>query len=267
MYVDAHDYEPPSLLTQTRWDAWSLLGGVASVTLVYGVVPLLLGVFAALASAIASGPDEDAPAEPPLPIIAAEFVRLGVPPDPNRMPNRRVPIQASAPLTEEVVSPLAVPETERPEEEPPPPDAVDDPIRRLAERAQAFAELAEQRELEGDPNGVEWGTAEEARAGDIYLGQVTAYFKRGWSVPTTLEAEALRSLRAEATVQISPTLRITRFELSRSSGNPLFDQSVLDQLQRLQLSGTPLPDPPDEATASQYRGRSRVVGFDGRNAR
>jgi len=267
MHVDAQDFEPPSLLTRPHWDLWSILGGVSSVAFVYGVVPLVFGVFAAIASALAAAPEEEAPPEPPLPIIAAEFVRLGVPPDPNRMPNRRVPIQASAPLQQEVVSPHAVPETEHPEEEPPPPDAVDDPLRRLADRAQAFAELAEQRELEGDPNGVEWGTAEEARAGDIYLGQVTAYFKRGWSVPTTIEGGALRSLRAEATVSISPTLRITRFELSRSSGDPLFDQSVLDQLQRLQLSGTPLPDPPDEATAAQYRGRTRTVGFDGRNAR
>ena len=86
-------------------------------------------------------------------------------------------------------------------------------------------------------------------------------------MPTTIEEDALRGLRAEVTVWVSATLRITRYEIARASGDPLFDQSALDQLQRLQLSGTPLPDPPDEATAAQYRGRAIPVVFDGRNAR
>lgn len=269
MQVKAEDRRPPSLLTEDPWDGWSILGGVSSVFAVAVVLPALLGVFAALAVALATEEIIEE-SEPPIAenVIAAEFVRLGRPPDPHRMPDRVVPIQASAPIQETVLSKRTVEPRERPEEEtPPPPEAVDDPIRRLADRARAFAELAEARELEGHPEGIEGGTAEEAREGDLYAGHVKVLMSRGWTLPVTLNLAEVETLRAMVVVEFDSSLRLVGFRIVRPSGHALFDQSVLDHLQRLQQSGTRLPDPPSEAVAEEYRNSGRRLNFNGSDAR
>ena len=268
MRVKAEDFRPPSLLSAEHWGIWAILGGLSSVFTVGVALPMAFGVFAALALALAA-PDEERAEEPPLStvVIAAQFVRLGRPPDPNRMPDRQVRIAASAPRQETLVSKRTVERREELEEEsPPPPDAVDDPIRRLADRARAFAELAEARELEGDPGGVSWGTASEAREGDLYLGRFVSLMKSGWTLPVTMSMDEVRSLETLVVVEFDASLRLVRHRLVRGSGDALFDQSVLDQLQRLEAAGTSLAAPPNESVAAEYRNSGRQLRFRGRDA-
>jgi hypothetical protein len=150
---------------------------------------------------------------------------------------------------------------------PPPPEAVHDIVRRFGDRVQLFAEIAEAVEQEGDPNGIEEGTARTAREGDLYLGQVVMLFRRGWSVPTTIGRDELHQLSTDVVVEFSDDLRVVGHRVARPSGNVLFDQSVVDRIEEVRLSGATLPEPPTEEIGAQYRGVGRRLSFRGRDAR
>ena len=97
-------------------------------------------------------------------------------------------------------------------------------------------------------------------------GRLAVFFRRGWQVPTTLERDALRALVARVTVFIGEDLKVERFRIVRSSGNPDFDLSVEQQLQRLVDSQAVIPPPPEEV-ASNYLGREVGFNYLGRDAR
>ena len=123
-----------------------------------------------------------------------------------------------------------------------------------------------EQEQEGREDGITEGTeTQTARAGDLYAGQLYAFFRRGWSVPTLLNQDEVRSLVCEVDVSITGDAHVGGFRLRRPSGNPLFDQSVLDRLQEIQASGAGLPQPPDEI-ASDYLGQTIGLRFRGRDA-
>jgi hypothetical protein len=220
-------------------------------------------------------------------VIAAQLVRLGRELDPDELPNREVPILPTAPpapddaplTTEDPEAPPTPEEAPSTNEDPPPPAATPDTRRRrpppealqrdidnLLDRAEVFAEEAERRELEGSLDGDPEGRALTATEGQRYAGRVQQFFRRGWSVPTTLPRDVVDGLMAVADVTLTQDLRIASFRIRTPSGNPLFDQSVIDQLTRLQRSGSALDEPPPEVEA-QYRGATLGARFRGRQAR
>jgi hypothetical protein len=67
-------------------------------------------------------------------------------------------------------------------------------------------------------------------------------------------------------VEIGEQLEITGFSIRSGSGNALFDQSIIDQITRLQQGDQHIPPPPEEV-ASQYIGQTIAVRFHGRQAR
>ena len=251
MYVDPTDWRPPSLLHFSVFDSQAILGGFGAVLAFIG---LALGAFAVSAlldsvlppstSAIASA------APPPRRVISARFVQRGRVLPPNRLPNREVPRLSTAPPQGVAVSATPQEHRERPDAGPPPPNATEDLLRRLGDRAQVFAEIAEEREREGDPDGLEEGTERIAQAGDLYAGRLYALFRRGWTVPETITDEQKQSLRTSVTIDISEDLRVTGFQVvGGGSGNALFDQSVLNRLTEVRDSNTTLPEPPPEVAA------------------
>jgi hypothetical protein len=271
MFVAAQDLSPPSMLDIRAFSRQMVVGGALITLGAHVLFPT--AVFALLSAFTAVGIGADHPSEtrPILDdhIVEARFVRLGKKRDPGRLPDRVVPIKSTAPDRSTVVSRKLNPDKPKKredEEKEPPPDAAEDLLTRLGDRAQAFAEIAEQREREGDPEGVQWGTEKEGREGDIYRGKLVAFFHRGWALPTTLNPEAVRDLKVRVEVQLTQDLHVGAFKLVGSSGNPLFDQSVTDRLQQLRHLGTPVPEPPAEA-AGRYRGQTIVVRFLGRNVR
>ncbi|MEM1414669.1 MAG: TonB C-terminal domain-containing protein [Myxococcota bacterium] len=273
MYVDEHaDHRPAA--PAGRFGLPEALGGTASSALGVAFV-LALGLLPeSCAGSIAS-----AEAEPPPvleEVIAAELVQLGRQFD--ELPNREVPqlptnteepVVADAPQVEDPDPGIAVSEDAEPS--PPTPETERRPapsktrsLEDLLARSEAFAEIAEAREREGDPDGVEGGVRNVE--GDDYAGRFTAFFRRGWTVPTTLPEDVLRELQATAIVTVGEDLRIASFSLARSSGDPDFDESVRAQLNRLQVGGVSIPEPP-LVRRPEYVGRARPVRFLGRNAR
>ena len=137
-------------------------------------------------------------------------------------------------------------------------------MQRLMDRADLFAEIAERQEMEGDPDGIEDGTT--TQVGDRYAGELYAFFRRGWSVPTTISEEDQQGLRVEVSIDVSEDLQIVGFRLRGESGNPDFDQSVNAQIERLRAANATIPEPP-LAVRPQYVDQWFTLRFRGRDAR
>jgi hypothetical protein len=254
MRVNRGDVRPASMLEGSPLSSSMLVGGALFVLIAHIGAPL---VFFAIISALAASGIADT--KPPTTfieeqVVEATFVRLGEKKDPDKLPDRKVPIKHTAPDDSTVVSK---------DNNPPPPDKPDAGVRPprpeesdltvIGDRAQIFAEIQKQQELEGDPNGVPEGTDTEAKAGNIYAGQLSSFFKRGWTVPTTLGDTS--KLVTRVSIEITRDLKIGNFEVTRSSGEPVYDQSVEDRLNELKSLQTTLPEPPPEV-AAQYLGQT-----------
>jgi len=261
-HVLADDLRPPSLLGRRALDGRMALGGVFFVLLAHVLVPAAIA--AALAALTASGVGKEPHAIPDNKVVEARFVKLGKPFDPTKIPNRKVPIKATAPQPGVAVSKNADPPKPK-KEQPPPQKAQEDLLARLGDRAQAFAEIDQKRqEEEGDPQGIEDGTETQARAGDVYRGQLVMFFKRGWSIPTTLGDTS--KLVTRARVQITGDLHVGEHKIVQPSGEPLFDQSVEDRFNELRSLGTTLPEPPPEVR-SQFQGSWELdINFNGKKS-
>jgi hypothetical protein len=269
MFLDPTDLRPRSLLEPRPLDGPQLVGGS---TLVGGVLVTIAVFQLVVVAAEALGIVPPPPIAEPPPVenvVAARFVVLGRELRPNELPDRMVPIlrtdtpePRSAPSLEDLPDPPPPPERDTPRRR----DAVDDVLRRLSDDAQVFAEAAEEREREGSPEGIEEGTERTGTEGDLYRGRLYTFFRRGWSVPTTLSEEELSGLTCTAMVDIAADTRIIGFRISRSSGDPEFDASVEAQLTRIRASEPNIPAPPEEV-AADYLGREIAIQFHGRNAR
>lgn len=265
MRIHPSDLRPPSLLDPRAPDMASIGGGAVTTFLAHVLLPAILAAVGVVFNAIA--PEDEAPKRPleELKVIEARFVQLGKELPPNKLPNRQVPIKSTAPPEPAVVSNNPVKAEPQTKNEPRPKDAEDDFMRRLGDRAQQFAEIAERREREGSPDGIEEGTSREARAGDLYAGQLYALFRRGWGVPTIISDAEKRRLTVEIELDIGRDMRIRGFRVRRASGNALFDQSALDRIQEVVDTNTALPQPPPEI-AHQYVGQTIALRFQGKDA-
>jgi hypothetical protein len=250
--VHPGDERPPSLLGQRTLSAKMTFGGLAASIGAHVLVPAT--VAAALALLSASGVGKNPPRAPIEDrIVEARFVKLGKKLDPDKLPNRKVPIKSTAPAPGVAVSKeMDPPKPPKPDAGPPPIDPEEDLLSRLGDRAQAFAEIAERQDQEGDPNGIAEGTETFAQAGDMYRGLLVSFFKRGWTIPSTLGDDTSK-LVTRASVEITADRRVGPHEIVRGSGNALFDQSVEDRFNELRSQGSTLPEPPPEV-ADQFSG-------------
>jgi hypothetical protein len=259
MLGHSRDTRPPSLLDPRDFSGDMLLGGLVLAIGAHVAIPLVaLLVTAVLAATVADSEPQTYIDEH---VVVARFVQKGIKRDPKKLPDRIVPRKTTAPDQAVVVSKDMNPEPPVEPKEKPPENAVDDLITRLGDRAQTFAEIAEEREKEGDPNGIDEGTETEAQAGSIYDGQLYVFFRRGWTIPQTIADPS--DLVARVEVEITTDLKVGDFRIVKPSGVPLFDQSIEDQLLQLRTKGLTLPDPPPEV-AHRYIGKSVVFDFTGK---
>lgn len=270
MQIDAIDFRPRTLLEGEAIDGAQVVGG-STVAVGIPLTAISFWMLYAVAQAIGIVTVAPIDAEPPPVdnVVAARFVVLGRELRPNELPDRIVPIlrtdtpeSRAAPSLEDLVDPPPPEEREEPRRR----DSVDDALRRLSEDAQMFAEAAEAREREGSPDGIEEGTERTGTDGDLYRGRLYTFFRRGWSVPTTLTPEELSDLMCVVMIDVAADTRIIGFRISRGSGNPDFDASVEAQLTRIRAGEPNIPAPPEEV-AADYLGREIAVRFRGADAR
>lgn len=261
--IQADDTQPATLLRPQLPRPLTLFGGLMASGLVHIGVPLSIWWFFQDAGNTTSRrPLMDADA-----VIEARFVQLGKPIDPSQLPNRIAPqLEAATPEGVVVSEDPRIAATPPDAGVPPPPRVTESLVRRLGDRAKAFAEMEARQEREGDPNGIAEGTATEARGGDLYRGQLYVFFRRNWMLPTVLSDEERDRLVTEIDLRIGEDLGIRNFEVRRSSGNALFDQSVVEMLSNLQKSRVTVPPPPSEV-AGQFIGRTLGLRFRGSDLR
>lgn len=260
MHVLAHDVRPPSALLGAALDRQLVVAGATVSVGAHLVLPLAVALGISLLATAGAGEHPERFIEQH--VVEARFVRLGQKPDPKKLPNRIVPRLSTAPDQATVVSKdMDPPKPDKPDAGPRPDRPVEDLLTRLGDRAQAFAEI-DDREREGDPEGIADGTETEARAGDIYMGKLSAFFKRGWTIPTTLGDTSRLQVLAE--VEITADLHVGPARILQASGEPLFDQSVEDRFAELRSLGTTLPEPPPEV-ADRFLGKTISVRFEGKS--
>jgi len=253
---DLRDVRPPSLLRRRRLDARTIAGGLFFVLLAHLLVP---GAFASLLALISASGLGATPREiKDDHVVEAHFVKMGKKPDPKKIPSHKVPPKPTAPQPGVAVSKRDnPPKPKKPDQ----PRVTEDVLSRLGDRAQTLAEIEKQQEQEGDPEGIEDGTADTAREGDLYRGQLVAFFKRGWTIPTTLDDTSKRVTRVR--VEITEDCHVGAYRVVQSSGDPLFDQSVRDRLEELHTLHTTLPEPPT-TVRNQFLGNEIDINFNGK---
>jgi hypothetical protein len=210
------------------------------------------------------GPEEE---EQPLvakPVIAAQLLKLGKPPDPAKLPDRLVPQQRTAPK-KDIVASREDPTKQRPDSGTPPPAAHDSDIQNLINKSDPFAEDAgKRRPEEGSPEGSDAGTATTARAGDEYAAKLAKWFHDQWTFPAFISQGEANKLCVVFRIQINRDMSLFYVGTKpvKSSGNEHFDDSAHEMLQKILDNHMKLPTPPPELDGT-FRGKSVEVALSG----
>lgn len=264
MYAD--EERPPSLLTRRPLEPGVLFLGLIMAAGAHLLIPTLLlaSQWLLVLLGLAVPVEERVRATPPPEVIAAEFVKLGKPFDPTKLPTRKVPPIAKRKAEGVVVSKDAQ-EKPKPEEDKKekPKESQDSLLDNLVDRTKDFAEDVVTEE-EGDPEGIAEGTAKVAKLGDLYLGKLKVFFQKGWSVPNVVQD--VDKLTTIAAVHVSADGHVEAVEIQSPSGDALFDQSALDAVTALIQANAQIPEPPPEI-AQNYYGQTLPVRFRGSEAR
>ncbi|MET0285090.1 MAG: TonB family protein [Polyangiales bacterium] len=266
MYVDDADPERPESLLRGRPVPASVVSlGFLSTLGAHLLIPIaVLGSqWLLVLLGLAIPPEERERPKQLQEVMAAEFVKLGKPFDPTKLPQRKVPPIAKRKPDGVVVSKDAKeqpePKEEKKEKQK---DTQASLLDNLVDRTKDFAEDVKTEE-QGDPDGIQGGTAETAKLGNIYLGKLSVFFRRGWSVPNVVQNR--EGMSAMAAVKVGEDGRVESVEIDKSSGDPLFDQSILDRITELINAGEHIPEPPPEI-AGQYYGQTLTTRFRGSDA-
>ena len=197
------------------------------------------------------------------PIIAANVLKLGKPPDPNKLPDRLVPLQHTAPKNDVVAKdPLKAPDAG-----PPPPNTPDGPDNHTTKNDPFAEDAGKIRPEEGRLEGVEGGLETDpskVRAGDMYATRLSNFFHDRWQYPTVISQGEANRLCVVFQFNISPRMVIwhVRQDPVKKSGNDLFDDSARTMLLKLMDDRTALPEPPPEL-GDQFKGRTVNVALSG----
>ena len=235
------------------------------VTFALHALPVLLVVLNVI-HPLSSGVDETAVVAKP--VIAANVLKLGKPLDPNKLPDRLVPKQNTAPKKEIVASREDPLHKNQPDAGPPPPNAAESDQTQKVAKNDPFAEDAGKARPEvGAAGGLDSGTETDpskVHAGDMYAARLGAFFHERWQIPTVVSQADAARLCVTFQINVSPRMVIwhVRVEPIRKSGNDLFDDSARSMLQKLLDDRTGLPDPPPEV-ADSFKGRTVNVTLTG----
>jgi TonB family protein len=188
--------------------------------------------------------------------IKASLVRLGKPRDEKMLP-RKEEAPPPPPAAEKVETP-APPAVDTAVKVPSPDAAPQKPSEKKegAKEAKkslfdAFAKTAKPgkaEELEGRADGDINGDSAQ-QEGERYFGLLNAVVKRNYDVSNTIDEAERRRLRAVVMLRIGHGGELIQAELSKPSGNPLFDSAVMGAVKK----AAPFSPPPDHLRDSLQR--------------
>jgi hypothetical protein len=251
---------------ETGSDPVALAGGTAGV-IVFMVMILLLP----LVEKAGIGASGDVSGDAPFEYVEARLLKSGEIKDEKELPDRIVPALPTAPREVIALDRNAdKPEPPKKEEKPrPQADAVnDDKLREVFDKARAFAEIQDDYVPEGHPDGVPDGDVTDpalASMGATYGRRITRFIKERWVVPTLISESELRDLKVKISLKFNAEMTIIEYRLLKSSGNRMFDDSVINAVERTQKEVRHLPEPP-EAIAGRIYGGGMIVKLNGSDA-
>lgn len=198
--------------------------------------------------------------------IVAKLVRLGEPRPRELLPRKEAepPPAAGAPAPAPVApAPAPAPKAvavpgEKPARPTPKAAAQPGPAERPGKPAGArlAGVLSDMRqELQaGRADGAADGDAAEAGEGDEYLAVVVRQLRQGYRLPTTIGERERLFLTGTVVLHIEPDGRVSRYELTRRSGNPAFDEALERAVRE-----TRFPPPPPALRDLYRRGGLEVL--------
>lgn len=244
-----------------RYHGDEIAVGVALAFALHAIPALLMvvGVLHPLSSLM------DDPNSIAQPVIAANVLKLGKPPDPNKLPDRLVPVQHTAPKKDLLAAkdPLKTPL----DAGTPPPDTPDGPENHVTKNDPFAEDAGKTRPEEGSLEGIEGGLETDptkVHAGDMYAARLGIFFHDRWQYPTVISQGEANRLCVIFQFNLSPRMVLwhVREEPVKKSGNDLFDDSARTMLLKLLDDRTALPEPPPEV-ADQFKGRTVNVALSG----
>ena len=167
--------------------------------------------------------------------IQAKLVRLGTPRDEKLLPR----IEEPPPPPKEPPPPAPAPVAALPPVDPAPAKKTADERQKLLGAFDKMSKAKRPPEMSGALDGDTSGDAAEAE-GERYYGQLSAQVKRFYDVSETIPDQERVRLVAQVALFIDPNGQLSRARLVKSSGNDLFDGSVLSAVKR----AAPFAPPP-----------------------
>jgi TonB family protein len=225
---------------------------------------ITVAIHGALAFLVYQGQMKSAPRpEAMRDLIITKTVKFSKPREKFWLPRIVQPPQPKAPepvlkLNE---NPEVVPTTPPPPKEAPKPEdkTINKDLQRALKRAQALANAAKEED-EGPAGGKLDGTDTENVQGDEYATQVHDAIKSHWNAPSGLLNDAqLATLVADVVIHVDADGSLKGPQLSKASGNDLFDDSAVAAVR---ATGRVPPPPP--AQRARYR-KGVTIEFDGKS--
>jgi colicin import membrane protein/protein TonB len=186
--------------------------------------------------------------------IVARLVRLGEPRPKELLPRKEAPpppaaeAPAPAPAPAEAPSPkaVAVPSAAASAKPAPPKAAAKPgPAERTGKpggaRLSSVLSQLKQELQAGRPDGDLDGDAAEAGEGDQYLGLVVRQLRQGYRLPTTISDRERLFLTGTVVLHIEADGRVSRYELTKRSGNSAFDEALERAVRETRLAPPPPP--------------------------
>jgi hypothetical protein len=268
---DILDAEKPSesyLYGGVRIDGVAFTGGSVSVLILIG----LLLALPTIATAKSLFEDDYNTDDKPFEYIEARLLKFGEIKDKEAMPDRIVPALPTAP--EEVLAldkneQKTKPKKKAKREKRQRTAVADDKLRKVFEKARAFAEIQDDYVPEGHPDGVPDGDVTDpalASMGSTYGYRIKSIINERRTIPNLISTDQLKKLRVRILLKFDIDMSIIEFKFLRRSGNRLFDDSIQNAIDRVRAEVRQLPSPP-EAIAGVVFGKGIAITLHGAEAR
>jgi hypothetical protein len=98
----------------------------------------------------------------------------------------------------------------------------------------------------GFPDGGGPPDEEKARAIVLYRGQLAAWFSSRFDVRGKVPFDTLQKLRATVVFELAPDRTVTAYDVTKGSGNDVFDDRLYRDMASVVASKVVLPPPPDK---------------------